>query len=263
MQPDERVRREPVPAGAVPPVDQRDADVGVVDQRVRERHPGRARADHEVVGFDQAGHRTRNHRRWTSPSTGPRLSLVCRLAHLPFVPRLGRRTMTDHSPSRPGGLTRRTLAGAAVGALGATGRRDQHRLGVRRGAVPRRRPARPDPAPQHPGDLRRRPRRRRPQRATARRTSARPTSTSSPPPACASPQGYSAGAVCSPTRIALYTGRHPGGSPAACRSPSAPDAGRRHPARAPDARLAAARRRATPPTWSASGTAASCRGSRR
>ena len=33
-------------------------------------------------------------------------------------------------------------------------------------------------------------------------------------------QGYSAGAVCSPTRVALYTGRHPAGSPAGCQSPS-------------------------------------------
>src|SRR5689334_2175431 len=40
---------------------------------------------------------------------------------LAICPRLGRRTMTDHSPSRrSGGLTRRTLAGAAVGALGAS-----------------------------------------------------------------------------------------------------------------------------------------------
>ena len=57
MQPHERVRVEPVPARAVPPVDQRDPDVGMVDQRVGERHPGRARPDHHVVGLDHARHR--------------------------------------------------------------------------------------------------------------------------------------------------------------------------------------------------------------
>ena len=52
MQPHERVGLEPVAADAVPAVDQRDAHVGVVDQRVRERHPGGPRADDQVVGLD-------------------------------------------------------------------------------------------------------------------------------------------------------------------------------------------------------------------
>ncbi|GAB3251904.1 hypothetical protein GCM10027448_17540 [Nocardioides dilutus] len=56
MEPDERVGIEPVPAGTVPPVDQGDRDVGVVDERVGERHPGRACADHDVVGIDRVAH---------------------------------------------------------------------------------------------------------------------------------------------------------------------------------------------------------------
>ena len=58
MQADERVRLEPVPADAVATVDQRHADVGVVDQRVGERHPHGAGSHHEVVGFDRARHRS-------------------------------------------------------------------------------------------------------------------------------------------------------------------------------------------------------------
>ena len=46
--------RQPMPARRCTAVHQRDADVRVVDQRVGERHPGRARADHQVVGLDHA-----------------------------------------------------------------------------------------------------------------------------------------------------------------------------------------------------------------
>ena len=53
----ERVRLQPVAADAVPPVDERHPGRrGVLDQRVRERHPHRAGPDHEVVGFDAARH---------------------------------------------------------------------------------------------------------------------------------------------------------------------------------------------------------------
>ena len=56
VQPDEGVGLQPVPADAVATVDQRDARVGVVDQRVGERHPDGAGADHEVVGLEGASH---------------------------------------------------------------------------------------------------------------------------------------------------------------------------------------------------------------
>ena len=57
MQLDERVRLEPVPADAVPTVDERHPHVGgVVDQRIRERHPHGAGPDNEIVGLDPAGH---------------------------------------------------------------------------------------------------------------------------------------------------------------------------------------------------------------
>ena len=56
MQADERVGVEPVPADAVPAVDQGHPDVGVVDQGVGERHAHGARTHHEVVGVDRARH---------------------------------------------------------------------------------------------------------------------------------------------------------------------------------------------------------------
>ena len=56
VQPDERVGLEPVAADAVAAVDQGHAYVGVVDQRVGERHAHGAGADHEVVGLDGARH---------------------------------------------------------------------------------------------------------------------------------------------------------------------------------------------------------------
>jgi hypothetical protein len=49
VQPHERVGAEPVPADPVAPIDQRDPDVGVVDQGVRERHAHGAGSHHEVV----------------------------------------------------------------------------------------------------------------------------------------------------------------------------------------------------------------------
>ena len=58
VQLDERVRVEPMPAGRVPAVDQRDVHIGVIDQRVGERHAHRARADDEIVGL-QRSHRQR------------------------------------------------------------------------------------------------------------------------------------------------------------------------------------------------------------
>ena len=51
MEPDERVRVKPVSTDAVPAVDHDHADVRMVDQGVRERHPHRTGTDHEVVGF--------------------------------------------------------------------------------------------------------------------------------------------------------------------------------------------------------------------
>ena len=52
VQLDERIGVEPVTAGAMPPIDHHDIGVGMLDQRVDEPHPERARADDEVVGLD-------------------------------------------------------------------------------------------------------------------------------------------------------------------------------------------------------------------
>ena len=49
MQLDERIRVQPVPAGRVATVDERDVDVGMVDERVGERHAHRACTHDEVV----------------------------------------------------------------------------------------------------------------------------------------------------------------------------------------------------------------------
>ena len=51
VQPDERVRVEPVTAGAMPPVDEHDLGVRIAQQRVHERHPRRPRPDDEVIGL--------------------------------------------------------------------------------------------------------------------------------------------------------------------------------------------------------------------
>ncbi len=45
MQADERIGVKPLPADAVPPINQSHSHVGVVDQRVRERHAHRTRPD--------------------------------------------------------------------------------------------------------------------------------------------------------------------------------------------------------------------------
>ena len=56
MEPNERVRVEPVPADAVAAVDEGHGGVGVPDERVGERHPRRAGPDHHVVGLQHLGH---------------------------------------------------------------------------------------------------------------------------------------------------------------------------------------------------------------
>jgi arylsulfatase A-like enzyme len=117
--------------------------------------------------------------------------------------------MTDHSPSRPGGLTRRTLAGAAVGALGASAvvtgadsayAEEPFRAIARHGKTPR-----PNILVIFADDL---------GAADLSVYGAPHIRTPNLDKLAASglrfTQGYSAGAVCSPTRIALYTGRHPG-----------------------------------------------------
>ena len=96
-------------------------------------------------------------------------------------------------------------------------------IGQRRPAETEHRPFRPRPAPppaQHPGDPRRRPRLRRPsalrlaQHQDAQPRQARRVRRPLHP-------GLLRAAVCSPTRVALYTGRHPG------RIPGGPGADRR------------------------------------
>jgi hypothetical protein len=58
MQPYERVDVEPVPAWRMMAVDHDDLHVGMRDQRVRERHAGRAAANDEVVRLEgPAAHR--------------------------------------------------------------------------------------------------------------------------------------------------------------------------------------------------------------
>ena len=56
MQLDERIRVQPVPAGRVATVDQRDVHVRVIDQRVGEGHAHRPRAHDEVVGLERSRH---------------------------------------------------------------------------------------------------------------------------------------------------------------------------------------------------------------
>ena len=58
MEPNERVRVKPVPTDSVPAVDHNHADICMIDQGVRERHPHRTSTDHDVVGF-QLNHRHR------------------------------------------------------------------------------------------------------------------------------------------------------------------------------------------------------------
>ncbi len=56
MQPDEGIGVQPVPTDPVAPIDQGHPHLGVVDQRVGERHAHGAGTHHEVVGLDHAGH---------------------------------------------------------------------------------------------------------------------------------------------------------------------------------------------------------------
>jgi hypothetical protein len=48
----ERVRVEPVPAGAMAALDHHDVGVAVLDQRVDEGHPERAGTDDEIVRLE-------------------------------------------------------------------------------------------------------------------------------------------------------------------------------------------------------------------
>ncbi|WP_139979513.1 sulfatase-like hydrolase/transferase [Nocardioides litoris] len=116
------------------------------------------------------------------------------------------------------GLTRRTLAGAAVGALGAAGvvaaadeaaAEQPFRAVARRGRLPR-----PNILVILADDLGwadlssyGAPHIKTPHLDRLARDGVRFT------------QGYSAGAVCSPTRFALYTGRHPGRTPGGLQEP--------------------------------------------
>jgi hypothetical protein len=72
VQADKRARVQPMSTDTVPTVDHDHADVRMVDQRVRERHPLRARADHQIVGL-QNPTRARAQPRPRTGSTAPRL----------------------------------------------------------------------------------------------------------------------------------------------------------------------------------------------
>ena len=56
MQLDERIGVQPVPAGRVATVDQREVHIRVIDQRVREGHAHRPRAHDEVVSLQRPRH---------------------------------------------------------------------------------------------------------------------------------------------------------------------------------------------------------------
>jgi hypothetical protein len=56
VQLDERIRVEPVPAGCVAAIDERDVHVRVIDERVGERHAHGSCADDEIVGFQRSHH---------------------------------------------------------------------------------------------------------------------------------------------------------------------------------------------------------------
>lgn len=126
--------------------------------------------------------------------------------------------MPDPQSPRPGTLSRRTLAGAAVGALGAAtavasadpARAEQPFQAISRGGrIPR-----PNILVILADDLGYgdlgvygSPHIRTPNLDKLAASGVRFT------------QGYSAGAVCSPTRFALYTGRHPGRTPGGLQEP--------------------------------------------
>ena len=106
MQPHERVGLEPVAADTVAAVDEGDAHVGVVDQRVGERHAHGPGADHQVVGLDCARHgatkaqarRLRTPRRVVGPRRDRRRGTA--QAHGSQV-RAYRDVVTDPQPERP------------------------------------------------------------------------------------------------------------------------------------------------------------------
>ena len=56
VQLDEWIRVEPVPAGRVAAIDERDVHVRVIDERVGERHAHGSCADDEIVGFQRLHH---------------------------------------------------------------------------------------------------------------------------------------------------------------------------------------------------------------
>ena len=68
MQPNEGVCLEPVSADAVTSVDQGHAHVGMVGERIGERHPHGAGTHHEVVRFDRAHHDSHGGTAATGPS---------------------------------------------------------------------------------------------------------------------------------------------------------------------------------------------------
>jgi hypothetical protein len=51
VQADKRIGVEPVSADTVTPVDHSHTHIGVVDQRIRERHTGGASSHHQIVSF--------------------------------------------------------------------------------------------------------------------------------------------------------------------------------------------------------------------
>ena len=60
MEPDEGIRVKPVPADSEPPIDHDHVDVGMIDQRIHERHTHGTGADHQIISI-QPGHRHEGH----------------------------------------------------------------------------------------------------------------------------------------------------------------------------------------------------------
>ena len=112
MQLHERIGVLPVPSGDVATVDERDVHVGMIDQRVGERHAHRPGADDEVVGL----HRPRHQQSEPPDSAG---SLGTMLVH----PRRRCRVALVRGPDHAEGLTRRQLS------VSCTRRRRRRRTG--------------------------------------------------------------------------------------------------------------------------------------
>ena len=105
VQADEGIGVEPVPADAVPAVDDRHAHVGVVDQRIRERHARGAGPHHEIVGFDSACHwstQARRRRRVHEVVVNPRTAKAgwTRSHHVQHDPSGGDDSSAAQSPVR-------------------------------------------------------------------------------------------------------------------------------------------------------------------